>query len=426
MSIVRQVMLIKADSDVNSNKFWEAIIHDNGSVDCRWGRVGADGQRKSFSGGDAYVEKKMREKMKEGYREAKVVSGVGSNKTTPVANTALESLAKSQIKHTDTEVEKLISYLVKVNAHQITTQSGGKLNVNLATGQVTTPLGIVTKDAITEARDKLVKIEESNEKKNRSNKGSKTVVEDYLMLIPQDIGRGRGWADTLWITADDIKRQYDLLDSLEATIGAISTTPHAKPDEVHEKVFDVQLNVVKNQEEIDRIKKFYNSTRQSVHASHHLNIKRIFYVEMAAQKAAFAAYGAKLSNIMELWHGTKAANLLSILKSGLIIPKSHGSIAVTGRMFGDGVYFSDQSTKSLNYAYGYWDRSGGYDNNCFMFLANVAMGKYYVPPGPFSGGCKSGYDSTWAQAHKSGVGNNEMIVYRLDQLNLNYLVEFGQ
>jgi len=425
MAVVRQVMLIKADSDVNSNKFWEAVIHDNGTVDCRWGRVGADGQKKSFSGGEAYVEKKVREKTKEGYREAKVVSGVGDVKSTPVANTKLETLAKSQIKHSDSEVEKLIGYLVKVNAHQITTQSGGKLNVNLSTGQVTTPLGIVTKDAIVEARSKLVLIGESNEKGNRSNKGSKNVVEDYLMLIPQDIGRGRGWADTLWTTNDDIKAQNDLLDSLEATIQAISTTPQTKSNEPDEKVFDVKLSVVKDQAQIDRIKKFYQSTRQTMHASHHLNIKKVFTVDISTMKESFDSYGAKLPNIMELWHGTKAANLLSILKSGLIIPKSHGSIAVTGRMFGDGVYFSDQSTKSLNYAYGYWS-SGGVDNNCFMFLANVAMGNYYVPNGPFSGGCKSGYDSTWAQAHKSGVANNEMIVYKLNQCNLTYLVEFGQ
>jgi poly [ADP-ribose] polymerase 2/3/4 len=426
MSVIRQVMLVKADDDVNSNKFWEAIVHDNGTVDCRWGRVGADGQRKSFGGGESYVEKKMREKIKEGYREAKVVTGIEAAKTTTVASSALESLAKKQIAHTDTEVEKLIGYLVKVNAHQITTQSGGKLNVNLSTGQVTTPLGIVTKEAITEAREKLEKIEESNSKKSRSNKASKRVVEDYLMLIPQDIGRGRGWADSLWSTDDDIKRQYDLLDSLEATIGAISTTPAPKTDETVEKVFDVKLSLIKDPAILARINKFYQSTRQSMHASHHLNIKRVFSVEMAAQKAAFEAYGAKLSNIMELWHGTKAANLLSILKSGLIIPKSHGSIAVTGRAFGDGVYFSDQSTKSLNYAYGYWNSSGGYDNNCFMFLANVAMGNYYVPAHTFGGTCPAGYNSTWAKAGKSGVVNNEMIVYRLDQLNLTYLVEFGQ
>ena len=93
-------------------------------------------------------------------------------------------------------------------------------------------------------------------------------------------------------------------------------------------------------------------------------------------------------------------------------------------MFGNGVYFSDQSTKSLNYAYGYWG-GGQADNNCFMFLADVAMGKYFVPPGPSVRLPLSGYDSTFAQAGKSGVVNNEMIVYKTCQINPRFLVEFA-
>jgi len=40
---VSRVMLIKTEADVNSNKFWEAIINDDNSVNCRWGRVGVNG-----------------------------------------------------------------------------------------------------------------------------------------------------------------------------------------------------------------------------------------------------------------------------------------------------------------------------------------------------------------------------------------------
>ena len=112
------------------------------------------------------------------------------------------------------------------------------------------------------------------------------------------------------------------------------------------------------------------------------------------------------------------------MKSGLIIPKSSGSIQITGRMFGDGLYFSDQATKSLNYSYGYWD-GGSKDDNCFMFLADVAMGKIHTPSGPTSSLPKKGYDSTFAEAGKSGVMNNEMIVYRTSQANLRYLIEFA-
>ena len=106
-----------------------------------------------------------------------------------------------------------------------------------------------------------------------------------------------------------------------------------------------------------------------------------------------------------------------------MIPKSNAP-HVCGRLFGDGVYFSDQSTKSLNYAQGYWDRNNK-DNNCFMFVADVAMGKYFVPSNKSNSLPMQGYDSTFAKGGQSGVMNNEMIVYRLGQCNLKYLVEFS-
>ena len=89
-----------------------------------------------------------------------------------------------------------------------------------------------------------------------------------------------------------------------------------------------------------------------------------------------------------------------------------------------GQSFANASTKSLNYAYGYWGGGGVRDENCFMFLADVAMGKHYVPkygeqlP-------KAGYDSTWAKKNESGVQNDELIVYNTAQICPRYLIEFA-
>ena len=139
-------------------------------------------------------------------------------------------------------------------------------------------------------------------------------------------------------------------------------------------------------------------------------------------KAAFEAYGAKLTDIRQLWHGTKASNLLSILRQGLIIPSS-GSSHCTGRMYGDGVYASSVSTKALNYATNFWG-SGGDTSRTFMFLVDMAMGKVYTTDSGWKSHPVSGYDSTWAKAGYA-LRNDEMIVYRLDQTNLVFLVEFG-
>lgn len=60
-----------------------------------------------------------------------------------------------------------------------------------------------------------------------------------------------------------------------------------------------------------------------------------------------------------------------------------------------------------------------------MFIADVAMGNAYTPSGPTRNNPPSGYDSYFAQAKKSGVMNNEMIVFRTSQVQLRWLIEFA-
>jgi poly [ADP-ribose] polymerase len=148
---------------------------------------------------------------------------------------------------------------------------------------------------------------------------------------------------------------------------------------------------------------------------------KIYDVEIAVMNNSFGKQGKTIGNIRELWHGTRIGNVLSILKSGFVIPPSNAP-HVTGRLYGNGAYFSDSSTKSLNYSYGYW--SGTRNNHCFMFLCDVAMGKTYTPSGSYGLFPQAGYDSTFAKGGSSGVINNEMIVYKTHQINPKYLLEF--
>ena len=142
-------------------------------------------------------------------------------------------------------------------------------------------------------------------------------------------------------------------------------------------------------------------------------------------RTAFEQKAAVIGNVRDdLWHGTKASNLLSILKSGLFIPPKSAA-QVTGRMFGDGLYFSLQSTKSLNYATNFWNGSGATQQRTFMFLCEAALGKMHKPRSSSESFPHHGTDSTWVEAGSAGVMNHEAIVYQTSQLNLKYLVEFS-
>jgi len=428
MTEINRVMLIKTDVDNNNNKYYDLRLYDDGTVKAKYGRVGAPkGQSKSYSGGQVKFDKIIATKTrpenpkskKGGYREAKVVTGSNATITDVTAST-LQNIAKKQIQHTSPETTKLIEYLVKVNAHQITKASGGQLNVDAATGMIKTPLGVLTQEAIDDARSLLIELSKLRVPSKRTTAKFKSNVQNYLMLVPQVVPSKRGWLATMFPDTDSVQKQSALLDSLEATLGAIATSPQiATPD----NVFNVTLTLISDKATKDKVGRLYTKTRKRMHTSFKLQPKRIFAVEIACMAAAFDSDGAKVGNVKELWHGTRASNLLSILKRGLIIPPTNAGY-VTGRMYGNGVYFSDQSTKALNYAHGYW--GGSYDNTCYMFLTDVAMGKEYVPSG--YGDRRSlprrGYDSTFANGGQSGVANNEMIIYRVSQCNLKFLVEF--
>lgn len=213
------------------------------------------------------------------------------------------------------------------------------------------------------------------------------------------------------------------------------------------KVFNTQLQLVTNKKVINKIKSYFDDNKNVAHGSSKLqllNVYEIVGLYNNEQLIVFDKLAKEKGNVQEYWHGSRNYNLLSILKNGLIIPKSN-SFNVTGRMFGDGVYFSNQSTKSLNYSQGYWDRGRGIDNNCFMFLADVIMGKVYEASHKQAKlDCKNnrktkvypvkGYDIVIARGGVKNVthsgdicslSNDEMIVFDLGQIKLKYLCEFG-
>lgn len=416
---------VMTDVNANNNKFWEIEIDTSGTVTSRNGRVGSAGQQRVLGQGQRLMASKIREKERKGYKEIEIV---GATKSPDAVNGSdLISAAERDIGRGDPVISELVRDLAAMNRHQILAASGGKMDIDLSTGIISTPVGVVTDANIQRARVLLQGFVPFVRSGDFEAPDFISPLEEYLMLVPQKVGAQRGWHRAFINDVEALTRQGALLDQLESSIsiatqrvadarGAVKSAPS--------KVFDVTLTLSEDAGLMDRVRQFYERGRQQRHASYSFRPTRIYTVDLGSMAMDYAADGGKLGGIQELWHGTRAHNVLSILKSGLIIPKRGGSIHVTGRMFGNGLYFSDQSTKSLNYAAGYWDGGSG-DRRCFMFLADVAMGRHWNPD-QTGGDLKPppGYDSTFARGGRDGVLNNEMIVYRTAQANLKYLVEF--
>jgi poly [ADP-ribose] polymerase len=440
MSATKEKMLIKVSAAANNNKFYHVILNDNDTVTKRWGRVGTDGTSTTEQGGSTLFEYIVNQKINRGYKPTSILS---------VEDTAVENLKdvahkvlRSDNTKADPVLESLIDRLVAANRHDIMQASGGMIKVNTS-GVITTPLGLVNLESLEQA-SKILKIIRRAKNDQKVN-----LIEEYLTLVPQKVPSQRGWEESFLSSKEEIQKQKDfvsqLADSIKWHEAEVETQKKAASGEIdlaekYKDLFAFKLSILDSKgSEFKRINKMFESSknRHHSHTARSLKLKRVFQLNSDVIEAKYSEALRNVGNEKTLWHGTQAFNVLSILRQGLIVPPLRGtSYVTTGRMFGDGVYFSDQSTKSLGYANGgYWN-NGVADGNCFMFLSDVAMGREFKPSyfnneslnkahyGHDRFGKK--FNSINVKGGTCNVMNNEMIVWDTDQIKLKYLCEFGK
>jgi poly [ADP-ribose] polymerase 2/3/4 len=409
-----KVVLNYFDVRENSNKVWIGEIYADGSFVAHWGRVRSDSKlqtkSKQFKSVDAArdeLQKKKLEKLRKGYRETQVLQN------NEVISTAvnLSAIATQQIQGTDDPTTKtLIEYLAKVNIHAIV--SNTLIRYDACSQSFTTPLGQLTSSAIALARHLLCQILQFDPQSFQRTQ----LIDEYFRLVPQDFGMKIPDVSFLLKSSGQIQAQENLLDALEAAL-------QVKIQE-GERIFECRIAKVgadseQGRQKFRQIRALYERTRNTNHPSARYSPVRLYEVDIPSMRSAFEKTVSLIGNVKQHWHGTSAANLLSILKGGLVIPKN----AAHGRMFGNGIYGSEQSTKALNYSIGYW--GSGRRDRIFMLLCDFAMGREYLPNSYNRSFPVSGYDSTYVKARTAGVINQESIVYNTNQVNISYLVEFA-
>jgi len=134
------------------------------------------------------------------------------------------------------------------------------------------------------------------------------------------------------------------------------------------------------------------------------------------------------ANVAPGWHGTRRANMIGITTKGLLIRPS--GVIHAGSMYGDGIYWATNSTKSINYCDvkgSYWAQ--GTNKTAYLFLGDVAYGNY-----KYANGSHLYTKKNIAPAHSvfaragGGVLNDELITYTPtgpeQQHALRYIIEF--
>jgi len=418
-TLIKEIRLIKTEVGENANKWWTGQLFDDDTVKANWGRVGYSGDSGEWSGGQSYLDKKVREKIKKGYTELKTVSEATSSLNSGVAvrNSDLHSIAKAQIiKSSNPTLERLIKRFVEANVHKIT--SSTQITYNSTTGLFATPLGIVTMEGLTEARDLLAKLA-PRVRSRKFGTDADALLSKYLRLIPQHLGMGRFSTETVIPDDNALDKQQNLIDSLESSYQALQTIPVTLTldNKPQEQVFKVDLDVLTDQAERTRLDRCFETSKKRMHGYDNVRVREIFKVTIHDMTNSF---NKSLGNIEETYHGTSQANCLSILKCGLkMSPPS--TVAIAGALFGPGIYGAKNSTKSLGYSLGRWGQ-GGVGDSAWLFVCLFAMGRTYSTT---AYGCSrpGGYDSIWAKASSSGLKNDELIVAKNNQCDVKYLLE---
>ncbi len=445
--VVKSVTLQMTDMENGNNKFYQMELHKGSSGKFRlysaYGRTGktpVKEERIPSDEADATkeIEKIQRSKEKKGYRKVDMVS---TNHGSDEGNKKIlsQDFKKDKIQDAvtgkvpniriDTSVVDLVKILYEEAGQSCQSQLNGSLQ---ATAE--NPLGTLSLTQLNEGKKILAEVNTllSKDKKLIDSIEPEVVklTNAFYSAIPQVIPLRpkaeaarkewiRGFALNNSKILDEKQDLLDLLGDVKGMMAGFAT------DDIVVK-YD-QMNCVvepTTTDEFKKIKDFLEST-QSRHHSWTLKAQRIWRVASKGQKG-YRNYMEPIGNIQSLFHGSRASNILGICKKGLLL-RPPGAY-VTGSMFGNGLYFADQSTKSSQYATArYGGSSSRYSSCYYMYVAEVALGRIKKLQGSDSSLIKAphGYDSVQGEKGHSLV-HNEFITYDVRQNELKYLIEFTQ
>ena len=318
------------------------------------------------------------------------------------------------------------------------------------------PLGQLTNEQVDKGRQCLAEAKRILASK-KDDKELLSLTNQFYGLIPHNLGAGaRGQMSHLLI--DDLNKVAILEDELDTLLDAKSIGATLTSNSTYDqyKSLDTEFSFIEHN---DPRFGWLNKLIQDTKASNHRGLGNIVLlnawdIQRGNERTRFLVRAKQIAdqcgrqvipdqmgvvakrtdvydkslfekaNIIPLFHGTRSQNITGILKQGLLIRPA--GVVICGAMYGNAIYWG-KSTKSINYTNiraSYW--ASGNDDRAFLFVGDCALGnqKIATGSGQYSKDNIKPYHSVWAQGGRSGVINDEFMLYETNQHNLRYLLEF--
>ena len=251
-------------------------------------------------------------------------------------------------------------------------------------------------------------------------------------VIPRKMGNVRDYlANKTEDFAQIISKEQDLLDVMR---GQIYVKPDNEPVEVVEKKQQTILEELglemeeTTADDVALIKTLMNES-----AGKFRNAWRVKNLKTQERFDKFVDEN-DIKDTRLLFHGSRSENFWSIIKTGLVLRPTNA--VITGKMFGYGCYYAPKCAKSIGYTSlsgSYWAHGG--NNTAYMALFDVAYGtpydvynfdsKYYNLDYDKLQQFKQGANCLHAHSDKGMLRNDEIVVYKEEQMTIKYLIEIG-
>lgn len=439
------------DPVANSNKFYVAEVDSNNNGEYRflatYGRVGQNGQTcvKAFSSLTAAMralETKCREKENKGYVKVEVAAATrGSTKAqnqvdlsgvkpqTTTINVASSKTGTKDKKRVGINVNKItladnvVDLVTRI--YEETTSAVNRMATGSATASGASPIGNLGINTIRCGRQILGEIASILNNTNSVGNVKDAIIQksiNYYRIIPHEMGSKINVDAIALDTQEKLSHEMDILDLYEDALRVLASL--GVNASIEQKYNDLHCDLAPvSDTEWKRIERFVRDTALPQHHGYNLKVRNVLSVNQHKAPQLDDHYG----NVQDLFHGSRSANIVGILSSHLRLPNTLGAgIHKTGAMFGDGIYFASNSTKSANYSFGSWGGGRNKHNTAYLFVAKVALGrqKIYNEAQSYLRRAPDGYDSVWGKpARNSYLKNNEYIIYRENQCRIGYIVE---
>ena len=383
----------------NHNKFYRMIPQGN-QFTAIWGRVGTNGASCVYP--IHQWDAKYSEKINKGYTDQ---SATYLNLDKPAPSVNADSTEPKKL----TIGETLMSALIKASRKFM------KRNYRIDAKHITSAM-------IRKAEDILSRLIVIGGQNGNVCDFNETLCE-LFMAIPRVMPDTRQYvARSQKDYAYILEREANYLDSLKGIVGLKAKDEASTGDDVKAIMKNAGLTIKKaTKAEKASLEKLVRSSGYS--------IQNVYRIENRKTRKAFNDYvlAKGITNVQELFHGSRTENFASILTEGL---RLNPNAVITGKMFGQGIYFAPSARKSIGYTSvsgSYW--ASGHDAKGYLAVYDVAVGKTldvstYGNYGTYTERDMKRHGTDSLYAHKGTMlRNDEVIVYNEAAATIRFLIE---